>query len=205
MFELKIVGAEPGMNWLEWSASIVGSIAWPVAFFAVAFIFRTQISTLMQKIKTLSWGDKVADFSDRLDELEAVSLETKGSATEDIKHNSLEVTDRFKTLIDISPAAAIVDSWIPVEQRLKEMAEMHGFEINRENRLQTNRLAMLRYLASLGLLNNHNYDMVLSLMKLKNIAAHSAEVSIADAVRFQEFASAMMRELDGAEASKLPD
>jgi hypothetical protein len=71
--EVKLATAEKSMDWLQWSSSLVHSLAWPVAAVIIAFIFRDQISGLLSKIRKLSWGDKVVDFAEKLDELEAAT------------------------------------------------------------------------------------------------------------------------------------
>lgn len=73
MLKLEVGEAEQGMGWLEFIASVVGSVAWPIAAVAIAVLFRKQIAALLNKIRTLTLGDAVVDFSEKLDKVETAA------------------------------------------------------------------------------------------------------------------------------------
>lgn len=61
------------MGWLEWSAQIVASLAWPVAVVIILCVLRPAIVRLLRQISKLTWGDKAVDFSNGLDRLETTN------------------------------------------------------------------------------------------------------------------------------------
>ncbi len=131
MLELKIGPSERGMGWLEWSSSIVGSLAWPVAAVIIACLFRSQIAGLLAKLRKFSFGDAEIHFAEVLDNVEA----NFGQSREPDLREPLK-DDRFQQLVEISPSAAILDAWQPIEARLQELGTKLGV-MNRLN--STNR------------------------------------------------------------------
>jgi hypothetical protein len=58
------------MDWLQWSSSIIGSIAWPIALVVAAYLLRKHLAELLVNISELTWGDKKVTFKKGLDNLE---------------------------------------------------------------------------------------------------------------------------------------
>ncbi|WP_417794621.1 hypothetical protein [Terasakiella pusilla] len=89
MFEVKIgevSSSTETMSWLEFVASLVGNLAWPVAAVIIAFAFKKQISNLLSKIQKLSWGDNSIELAEKLDNAEAIAL------TEKVKDTSHKIS-----------------------------------------------------------------------------------------------------------------
>ncbi|AOG12125.1 hypothetical protein [Agrobacterium sp. RAC06] len=59
------------MSWLEWSSSVIGSTAWPIALVIVALIFRGHINNLLKRVKGAKYGDAEVQFREDLDKIEA--------------------------------------------------------------------------------------------------------------------------------------
>lgn len=49
--------AVTAMDWLTFIASIVGSMAWPASALLIAFLFRSQIKLLLERVSSVSVGD----------------------------------------------------------------------------------------------------------------------------------------------------
>ncbi|MBP6876577.1 MAG: hypothetical protein KBC34_01025 [Phenylobacterium sp.] len=81
--EFHLAQPNQGMDWLQFWASIVGSVAWPIAAASIAWMFKRQISALLDKVRRLSWGDGAIDLSEKLTEVEAVALEIPAASDDD--------------------------------------------------------------------------------------------------------------------------
>tara|TARA_R110000751_G_scaffold71441_9_gene144877 strand:+ start:3179 stop:3790 length:612 start_codon:yes stop_codon:yes gene_type:complete len=187
MFEHR--GVSDGMGWLDFIASIIGSLAWPVAAVIIALAFRKHISGLFNKIRRFSWGDTSVELSEQLDKVETTSQAIPDSLN---KPPSPLPNDRFQQLLEISPSAAILDSWRNVEQMLLKITP------NRLNDNRTHRLPSLiaKHLLEDGTISGSVYEMISDLQRIRNVAAHQSEVSPTDAYRFNELVEKVTRALD---------
>ena len=185
------------MSWLEWSSSVIGSLAWPVAAFCIALIFRSQIAALLDKIKRLSWGDASVDFSEKLDELESISREVRAESAPAPIPEALPPPpdDRFKQLLDLAPSAAVLDAWRPVESKLRSISA----DVDPGTRSYAPRQMMLMLL-KLGVISPSVHEMLRDLSGLRNAAVHQGDVTVTDALRFKNFSVEVLRELDAASA-----
>lgn len=200
MLELKIGNADDAMDWLTFISSLVGSVAWPIAAFAIAFLFRSQIRKLIDRIKRLSMGDNSVDFGERLDEAEAeagaVTVIPEAAAPEE---NALPLPDeRTQQLIALSPAAAVLDSWRVIERKTLRMAARisSGVGRSRDGRKMFTFRGAAKILLDGGIVPSNIYALLLDLQQLRNAAAHNEDVSKADAIRFTVLSAELLRFLE---------
>jgi Domain of unknown function (DUF4145) len=178
------IEAASGMGWLEFTASIVGSIAWPIAAVVIAMLFRRQIKALLDKVKSLSWGDAKADFSDRLEEAEVAAEESLPQVTSDETRSG---PSQFEQLLDVYPAAAILESWSHVELAIMERHAALGHPYDSRQGVVG---AIVRLVRN-GAIDQATADSLQELRALRNTAAHSArdgDITVSQAIRFQELA-----------------
>lgn len=189
LINMKIGDAPPEMNWLEFISSVVGSIAWPLATFAIAFLLRDQIRQLIQRIKRLAVGENAVDFSERLDEAEAISAGAANVTDADPETLALPGA-KMQQLIALSPSAAVLEAWKEIEVRTIKLAEPYHSSagLNRDGRRPYNVRASANALLKAGLISPETYALVLDLTQLRNAAAHSDDVTASDAVRFVQLA-----------------
>lgn len=189
MLELKICGADEAMGWLDFIASIVSSVAWPIAAVVIALAFRKQISGLLNKIRRLSWGDTSVELAEKLDKVETVS-----QSIPILDHNPDPAlpTDRFQRLLEISPAAAILDSWTNVEGLLRDIGNRRGYD----SKLSSLPSEVAHRLQKENLISDSVYEMVRDLRGIRNEAAHKRDVTPTDAYRFYELVERVTKALD---------
>lgn len=187
------------MGWLEWSSSVIGSVAWPIAAMTIAFVFRSQIAALFGRINELSWGDKSAKFAEKLDKaeakaelVEASKSEVKGQIEDQQKNNQQQLgsddNTRFKQLMALSPAAAVMDVWGELNRRLRDLADKHG--VVHQTATEGMPVALALYRANI--IPRELMSLVQDLHKLRNAAAHNEPVSEVDAYRFKGVADAVL-------------
>lgn len=185
--------ADDGMSGLEFTASAIGSLAWPVAAVIIAAIFHKQIAGLLAKIRKLNWGDASVELSEQLDKVEdkARVLEADATLPPAVPDAEQAPDDRFDALLAISPSAAILDAWRPIERKLIYLGKQHFGTADRY--LQPQMIA--QKLAHNGHMMSSVVAMVDDLRRIRNDAAHAREVSVTDALRFQQLALQVMSAL----------
>lgn len=183
--------ADEGMSGLEFTASAIGSLAWPVAAVIIAAIFHKQIAGLLAKVRKLNWGDASVELSEQLDRVEDKSREVPGDPAVD-----LTIPDvRFRQLIAISPSAAILDSWGTIERLLYQL----GNDMNLGPKEMRNPIVIGDNLLHQKRITPAVFEMLRDLRGIRNAAAHQQEVTTTDALRFYELADKAIRALDKIE------
>ncbi|CAN7335109.1 DUF4145 domain-containing protein [Bosea sp. LjRoot90] len=117
------------MNWLDFFASIVGSIAslaWPAAVFGGVCLFRHEIRNALPKLR-LKHGDTEISF--RLEQAEQTALTLP--EPEDLPPPpppTPEERSRYERLAELSPTAAILEVRLAVEHAARALAASHRIE-----------------------------------------------------------------------------
>ncbi|WP_010651203.1 hypothetical protein [Oceanobacillus massiliensis] len=107
------------MTILEFTSSVIDSLAWPLVVLIIAFILRKPIIKVFSKLNKLTYNNLEMDFSQKLE-----SIENQMEAQE-MSVGVMQTVDPDKikrrnilTVAKISPAAAIPISWSMVEQEI---------------------------------------------------------------------------------------
>ncbi|MBS0425796.1 MAG: hypothetical protein JSR41_00745 [Proteobacteria bacterium] len=178
------------MNWLQFTASVIGSLAWPLAVVTLGFTFKEQVNALLAKMKSLkapggieaSFSEKVLEVVDEAKKLEAATvpilehkLEEKASdqiplpaapQTREWRRRHREAVVRS---MDERPAALVLTSWTELEQRIKDLvvATDTGCGVaSPEDAIM--RLADERW----KIIDKPTEEVLLNLLRLRNQVAH---------------------------------
>ena len=187
--ELKLAAANDAMGWLDWSSSLVHSLAWPVAAVLIAMVFRTQLRGLLGKIRRLSWGDKTVHFSDKLDELEDTAHQEPATRTAEAEPRRDAGDVRFESLLAIFPEAAILDAWRPIEMLMEELDDGPDVSSHRRRRSLNQRLEVL---VEHKVITPGMASLARELQTLRNAAAHHNNLTTADAYRFKALSDQLL-------------
>jgi uncharacterized protein YutE (UPF0331/DUF86 family) len=209
------------MDWLEWSATIVKAVAWPGALVFILFLFRTQLVALLANVESVTVKDTVVNFRTSLTELEDMPrtepMRPSGAATAtpppakvdseggtpglDVSPVSPEKgrttsidDDRFEKLLAISPEAAILDAWQPIVRVIDELTPSMGLTFVEKAKKPF--YQKIRELHKLGIISSQTLDVLKKLSDLRNQAAHLANLSAADAVRFKQLSEDLLEDLE---------
>lgn len=112
------------MGVLEFILGMTNSLVWPITLVICVILLRSDISSLLRKIRRLRHKDTELDFGRELDE--AILSVSSGEASPP----SSIVDDNYSELARLSPRGAIIESWLHVEKALRSYAERHGVEID---------------------------------------------------------------------------
>lgn len=191
MLSLTIGPARQPTDWLDWVAEMAGALAWPLAALVIALVFRRPLLALLARLDELSWGDKAARFAHKLDRLESES--PPAAALPDGGDDAPEVAltgdhGRFLKLLDLSPNAAVLDSWSRVEEALQGLAGAHALA-------SADAAEAGRALQRRGVLPARTVGMIGEMRALRNAAAHNQDISVSDALRFRNLAKGVLNEI----------
>src|SRR5271157_6230693 len=112
------------MDWLNFLTNIVASLAWPCTIIIIIFLMRKPIRDLLPLLQRLKYKEFELEFGKRVEEVkEEIETALPGEAQRILP--SQEVEPLVK-LAEISPSAAVLESWRSVEHAAIEAAQRLG-------------------------------------------------------------------------------
>ncbi len=156
------------MNLLEFFASIVGSLAWPVSVVFCIYILRVPAGKLIERVTKLKYGELEAEFQERLKKIGPISEDGIKEIPKEQSTTSISLED----LIEVSPRAAILEAWIVVEKATLKFCEANGLPLNISNQ------GLFRLSEEKGLDIDAFQNAYQELRLLRNKAAHATDSDI---------------------------
>lgn len=185
--------AETSMGVLDFIASLVSSLAWPLAAVTIALVFHKQIGSLLAKVKTLKWGEAAVDFTEKLDKVETEAAALAEQANGQETATPAAPSGRFHELLAISPNAAILDSWSEVESEIRKLGKHHGLI---DSPARPSRIG--DQLVQSGVLPTGVHKMLAEMRSMRNQAAHGAQTTPEDALRFYQLSQRTLAFIEGS-------
>ncbi len=180
------------MDWLQFFASVIGSLAWPAALVLIVLLLRRELVQMLQRLRRLKYGDAEAEFREKLEMVEVDISElpspSKLPPTRVSRHQYAEELDRF------SNNSAVFVSWLEVESAILNLARTAKVL---EPNMPAPRAAEL--LLKKGLIDSATYRAIRELLDLRNIAVHPNDariVSKEEANRFKRLADTVAAVLE---------
>lgn len=113
------------LSFLEFLASVIDSLAWPVLVGFIVFLLRSPVAKLLDRLSRFKYKDLEAEFRDKLEDLKASSeTEPAGESSVDPSANSISLQE----LAEVSPRAAIMEAWIKIERATENYLVSSGLE-----------------------------------------------------------------------------
>lgn len=136
------------MDLLTFIATIVGSLVWPTSLLIVILVLRKPLAELLPDVSKLKYKDLEVDFGKKLERIEAAmdmikdETKLKRDLPPDVQQEPLPKTRRelLDMLVDLSPNAAILESWRNVERTLDFYFHCRGIERPLSNQTITGHL-----------------------------------------------------------------
>ena len=124
------------MDALTFIATIIGSLAWPATLLVAIFMMRRPIAELLPSLRRLKYKELEVDFGKELEKIEAVmdtvevKAKPKGELPVEVEPEPLPKTrtELLERLAELSPSAAILESWRNVERTLDIYFSRRGIE-----------------------------------------------------------------------------
>ena len=112
------------MDFLTFIATITGSLAWPLSLLVALFMMRRPIAELLPGLRRLKFKGLEVDFGKELEKIEAVmdtveeNDKPKGELPAEVQPEPLPKTrtELLNKIAELSPNAAILESWRNVER-----------------------------------------------------------------------------------------
>lgn len=182
------------MNGLEFLASIINSLAWPASLFGVIFLFRGKVAELIPYIGKLKYKEFELEFRESMRELGAEAKELENVESQE----PIEVpdeADQLYALAEISPRAAILESWLRVESHAVMALRARDVASDEEMRKLTP-MRLARLVESTNALSDEELKIFHKLRELRNRAVHlgDPELSAKDVVEYIDLSFFLMRQ-----------
>lgn len=159
------------MDWLQFIASIIGSLAWPAAMVLVVLLLRRAILRILPRLRRLKYGDVEAEFGEKLEEAEEeiAELPAPTSLPKKLDH----AVQRPEDVGDFSNNSAVFVAWLSVESAILNLART-------ANALAPNMPALraAEILLKRDLIDQATYHAIRDLAALRNIAVHPSEARL---------------------------
>lgn len=196
------------MNGWQFAASVIGSLAWPVAIVALALLFRGSLRRLLSgDVKLFKAGPSGLEvqFRDIVPEIRQEVEKGRGPAAiapaggpigaspGALAHDfGTTFRDEMLEVAKRSPRAAVLESYDRLEALLREKLEASGLDTRRLPTLGAPGLADLARLR--GLITPETETAINGLTTLRNLTAHGRdnELSYYRAVEFVDLVAAIL-------------
>jgi hypothetical protein len=167
------------MDWKQFLASVIGSLAWPIAAVAIVYFFRNQIRVLIGHIEEIGAAGVKLKMAEKVEEAidagEVVQAE-KGLAAPDV----VRLDPSFLQLVRSFPEAALIQSFKELEALILKIRERMP-----DDRPFRNLYEVLKALEKLQFIPLSAVVLFQSLREARNAAAHGkgeAEISSSEAL-----------------------
>jgi hypothetical protein len=189
------------MSWLEFIASLVRALAWPIVVLLIAFIFRKKITELLsERITRLRAGPLELEWERQVSETQA-ELEEAGAtppATNDLTDPAM------RALAERSPSAAVVEAFAQIEHALRSLATSW---LPDEDTDRLGGLRLARLLQQHDVLPEETVRAVEGLTVLRNLSAHgrAGDLTVERAVEYLALAQAVLFAIDQTARRQRPE
>ncbi|WP_336985624.1 hypothetical protein [Altererythrobacter aquiaggeris] len=187
------------MNTLEFTASLIASLAWPSAVVILGLSQREPISRLMGRVKTAKMFGAELGISD---ELEAIQVELEaarvpiGNAPELPPTEKSDAAKRLDQITEelskTSATGTVMLSWLQLEEGLRDVAESNNVEWD-----PLMFWVNVTKLQHAGLMSRAAKNAIHSLRELRNRVANNsdAEVTLQEAKVFRDTISETLNQI----------
>jgi len=180
------------MDPLQLIAELAKALAWPCAIIIIFFALRKQIVERLPDVESFEYKGLKVGFAKQV---ERVSSEAKQVLPESANGFLLNppVEDSRRQLAELSPRAAILESWIELERAAIDSLKNRGLPIS-DRDIHRPKL-LLSELRKAELLNASQVQVWEHLRTLRNAAAHATNLRITPdtAKEFVDIASSFER------------
>ncbi|MFW9268754.1 hypothetical protein ACLK1G_16360 [Pseudomonas sp. NR3] len=181
------------MDWKQFCAAIIGSLAWPTAVVIVVVLLRSPLAKLIPMVRTLKYKDLHIDLSEKL---EAVKEELEAGTQDNDHPIPLSAEGRLLELARLDPRAAVLSAWIDVERALSSLAARVGISPNSGPMAVANELHVKDFLTELEM------QTFRELRRIRNQAGHQyTDVSFEEAKSMAEMCGWLAHRLRMVEES----
>ena len=172
------------MDWLDFIASVVRSVAWPAALVLIAWLLRAELKALLGRLETVRHKETEASFARAVEDVSSeVAERDDAERRKEVKrldeahaelpsHPHLDAVTEVKrlggTLAD-HPEAAILASWALLEGAYRQLAAQRHLPVSSSASVPV----LIDALVDAGVIAPEDRSSVAKLRRLRNEVAHS--------------------------------
>ncbi len=179
--------------WLDFIASLVDSLAWPLITLLILYTLRNPLLELMPFLKRLKIQNLELEFSDKLKELGSQASRTV-PLTREATLTKRDSQDQILELLVVSRSAAIAEAWREVEEAAVDAARRHNIDVKLHN---LNRFE--KTLLENDIIDEQQAKIYSGLRSLRNSAVHEGDAAVSDsnALAFADLSIQLAEHLRG--------
>lgn len=162
---------------MSYVADLISALAWPVAFVWFVQKYGNDVKDLILRLSKVKIGNAEAEFTLGLNAAEELANGTPlVEASKDLPEESVDFSKRMAQLeriADVSPRAAIMESWLLIEEAAGKAGFVQGASVPR-----INSLLFIEWLVREGKIDKSTASLVNRMRNLRNKASHLSEFEL---------------------------
>lgn len=183
------------MDWLQFIASIIDSLAWPGVVLAAVILLRRPLAALLPLLHRLKYKDFEVEFDREMRKLREEAAAVLPPLPRAVPSKLPEETTLIE-LASVAPRVAVVEAWLLVESAARRAIETRGIRTEPKQPLTGPQLTWT--LMDTGVLDNAARAVFDRLRMLRTQAVHAQDFAISEASArdYVELALALARRLE---------
>ena len=190
------------MNTLEFIASVISSVSWPVAIVIGAIVLRDHIGEALKRLGKITAGGVELSFANEKDQMRreatAADLSTDNRKLESLSDSSVrQLLERGRQIAFEDPETAITLAWTALETTVRlvevRMREDRAFR-------PKDGIEIISALRGQGTFESSSATLIQQLRKVRNAAIHQSVtgpgLTFKDADEFIAFSTAIISRLE---------
>jgi uncharacterized protein YutE (UPF0331/DUF86 family) len=179
------------MDWKQFFASMVGSLAWPVVVVALLVLLRKHLASMAERLEELTLpGGAKAKFDRQLDAARTESEKIIVPEAAKTEKPSITLSDEAQ-LANKFPEAAVSEAFRHLEV-LIQLIKLHMPMLP----IRATSLSIVQTLLDLHKINENEYELYKSLREARNSAVHArTRLTPGEAFEYQQRADIMAKVL----------
>ncbi len=176
---------------------LVQALAWPIITFFIVLLLRKPFIELLKNVEKMKWQGVEFEFGQKLVNAEKGAKGLSLPSAEKVELPSfkqdMSLYEKMKSIAEISPAAAIADSWKAVEFATMQLADARGYDVS-------GKIAgykIVDKLAADNILDIGTLSLYKELRSMRNSAAHHSDILIttSEAIRYVDLSLSLVNKL----------
>ena len=191
------------MDWLQFFASVLGSLAWPATAVALVVLLRVPVARVLLTLTKLKYKDLELDFGRELKQLEeqARVIEvrpTQPKALPPTKRDPSDLLSEADRLAQEFPEPAVAVGWQAVEEEL--MSAVERLAISPDYPRHNSAMKNAELLRGQNEIDDTTLDVLNRMRNLRNMAVHGGNgqgrVTTNEAIEFIALARGVVEKLN---------
>jgi hypothetical protein len=187
------------MDWKQFIAQIVSSIAWPTLIIILLFVFKKEFAKIIQRLAHLKYKDLELEFDKVKQQAEELHKDVPEElpSQKSLAFTSLE--DQVLDAVERAPSAAILLAWSGLETAMA--SAVAGLAISPESPSYRSPMHNIEMLSKYGGLSKSYTDLLQEMRILRNKVAHEKDAMLSirqdQALNYANVAIDMIQHLEG--------